>query len=687
VTPAATLGARAFRFTLRWTPGTSSLSAADVAELDTGVTAANGMRIVLAVYGTSGAAAPVDATGRDQYCAYVASALSRYQTIRDVVIWNEPNKRLFWNPQDNAPALYESLLARCYDALHASFPTVNVVGLALSSSGNDDTTSTSPGAFIRGVGTAYRASGRTGPLLDTVGFHPYPADASERPWEQHIGSKTIGEGDWNKLMYNLWLAFSGTGEPLPGSGAGLWYLEDGFQTTVPAAKASAYTGTENVATIPDGAGGEPDSPPPASTSPAPDQATQVLDAIRLAACQPYVGAFFNFLLADEPALTGWQSGALWADLTQKGSYAAFQQAISVSTSGSVDCGALKGGRPSGDFMPPSTPVGVTAAPQASPLAVTLSWSPSSDDSSGVVAYWIYRGGAKIGASTSPSWTDTSVSQTTTYSYAVRALDAAGNLGDSSATVAVTTPDATPPSTPANLSAQPSADGTAVALQWTGSSDNVGVAGYQVSRGGTALATVAGTSYNDSGLTPGTAYTYAVVAVDAAGNRSSAATATVTLPAPSSAGNPSPPSTAPPSTPLPTTASPPAASTASPAPVAEQQAAVLPAVVPPAVTVPAPAPLTPPAAVVRLVPTAPAALHAHVTRLPAGVRLTWRASREPGGKVAGYRIYRGGRLIATVRRTSFFDERRRPTGRAVYAVVAFDPAGSTSARSTITVARR
>ena len=102
-------------------------------------------------------------------------------------------------------------------------------------------------------------------------------------------------------MYNLWLAFDGTAQPMPGrGGARLWYLEVGFQTAVPAGKAGAYSGTENVATIPDWAGGEPESPPPAATSTAPDQATQVADAIRLAACQPHVGAFFNFLLADEP---------------------------------------------------------------------------------------------------------------------------------------------------------------------------------------------------------------------------------------------------------------------------------------------------------------------------------------------------------------------------------------------------
>src|SRR5262249_27791433 len=298
---------------------------------------------------------------------YVADALSRYPSIRDVVIWNEPNKRLFWNAagtgQADAPAQYEALLATCYDSLHASFPGVNVIGLALSSTGNDNATSTSPGAFIRGVGDAYRASGRAVPLLDTVGFHPYPLSSSERPWVQHIGEKTIAEGDWNKLMYNFWLAFNGTGQPLPGSGGvKIWYLEDGFQTTVPPAKAGAYTGSENVATIPDFTG-----------TPELDQATQVLDAVRRAACQPNVGAFFNFMLVDDPALTGWQSGAFWADGTAKGSLGAFQRASSEARVGTVDCGAVTGGTPSADFMPPSAPSTPTAPTPPAPPPLTPPW--------------------------------------------------------------------------------------------------------------------------------------------------------------------------------------------------------------------------------------------------------------------------------------------------------------------------
>jgi chitodextrinase len=79
-------------------------------------------------------------------------------------------------------------------------------------------------------------------------------------------------------------------------------------------------------------------------------------------------------------------------------------------------------------------------------------------------------------------------------------------------------DCTPPSTP-TLSLAGSTS-SSVSLSWTASTDNVGVTGYLVTRNGTTVATVTGTSYTDSSLAPG-AYRYTVVARDAAGNTSPA----------------------------------------------------------------------------------------------------------------------------------------------------------------------
>jgi mannan endo-1,4-beta-mannosidase len=91
-------------------------------------------------------------------------------------------------------------------------------------------------------------------------------------------------------------------------------------------------------------------------------------------------------------------------------------------------------------------------------------------------------------------------------------------------------DTSPPSTPGT----PTASGltaTGVTLAWAASTDNVGVTGYQVVSGETVLASPTGTSATLTGLTPSTAYTFAVYARDAAGNRSArSGTVAVTTPA-------------------------------------------------------------------------------------------------------------------------------------------------------------
>src|SRR5207245_2508577 len=101
-----------------------------------------------------------------------------------------------------------------------------------------------------------------------------------------------------------------------------------------------------------------------------------------------------------------------------------------------------------------------------------------------------------------------------------------------------TPDTTPPTAPSNLTAT-AASSSQINLAWTASTDDVGVAGYLVERcqgsgctGFAQVATVAGTTYNDTGLAAATGYSYRVRATDAAGNLSGYSnTASATTPAP------------------------------------------------------------------------------------------------------------------------------------------------------------
>jgi chitodextrinase len=84
----------------------------------------------------------------------------------------------------------------------------------------------------------------------------------------------------------------------------------------------------------------------------------------------------------------------------------------------------------------------------------------------------------------------------------------------------TNSDQTPPTAPADLTASAQAPNH-VALSWTASTDDVGVTGYRVSRNGTVVATITGTSYDDRSVLPNSSYDYTVAAIDAGGNVSPA----------------------------------------------------------------------------------------------------------------------------------------------------------------------
>lgn len=79
-------------------------------------------------------------------------------------------------------------------------------------------------------------------------------------------------------------------------------------------------------------------------------------------------------------------------------------------------------------------------------------------------------------------------------------------------------DTTPPSIPGGLTVMPLSP-TSLQLTWQASTDNLAVTGYQVSRDGIAGAPAPAMSLLVADLTPGTTYTFTIVAVDAAGNRS------------------------------------------------------------------------------------------------------------------------------------------------------------------------
>ncbi|WP_281322964.1 M4 family metallopeptidase [Flavobacterium aestivum] len=92
----------------------------------------------------------------------------------------------------------------------------------------------------------------------------------------------------------------------------------------------------------------------------------------------------------------------------------------------------------------------------------------------------------------------------------------GEVEDYTVNLATGTTDTQAPTAPTSLAAS-GTTATTTNLSWTASTDNVGVTGYDVYQGTTLKSTVTGTTYAVTGLTASTAYTFYVVAKDAAGN--------------------------------------------------------------------------------------------------------------------------------------------------------------------------
>ena len=176
-----------------------------------------------------------------------------------------------------------------------------------------------------------------------------------------------------------------------------------------------------------------------------------------------------------------------------------------------------------DNTAPSVPTGLSAS-AASSTSINLTWNASTDNVA-VTGYKIYRGGVQVGTSAINNYTNTGLTLGTAYSYTVAAYDAAGNVSAQTAAVSYTITDSTAPSIPTGINIT-SRTPTSIVFGWTASTDNIGVTGYKVYRGGVQIGTSTTTSYSDSGLTMASSYSYTVAAYDAAGNTSTQSVASL-----------------------------------------------------------------------------------------------------------------------------------------------------------------
>ena len=279
-----------------------------------------------------------------------------------------------------------------------------------------------------------------------------------------------------------------------------------------------------------------------------------------------------------------------------------------------------------DRLPPTTPLGA-AVKGATSTSVDLAWIASTDNV-GVAGYGIYVNGSLVATTVTTSFTLTGLSCGSSYTFAVDAYDKRGNRSEKATFTGSTgacppVADTQPPTPPGGFKAT-SATATSMTVAWTASTDNVGVAGYDVYNGSATAGTTPSTSYTVSGLSCGVTYTLAVDAYDKAGNHSSRAS----FAAPTSAC----------------------------------------------------APLLQPAGDTQA-PTVPGGLHV-TAATAASITVAWTASTDNVG-VTGYGLYRSGASTGSTSTTSAtFSGLACGTGYAL-AVDAYDAAGNRSTKASIT----
>jgi fibronectin type 3 domain-containing protein len=187
-----------------------------------------------------------------------------------------------------------------------------------------------------------------------------------------------------------------------------------------------------------------------------------------------------------------------------------------------------GATPAAPATPPAAPTGLQAA--GGNAQVSLTWTAST----GATSYHVKRtttsgsGYAQIAAPTAANFTDTTVTNGTTYFYVVSALNAIGESANSAQANATPVAPATPPAAPTGL--QATGGNAQVSLTWTAST---GATSYHVKRSTTSgsgyaqISAPTAANYTDTIVTNGTTYFYVVSALNAVGESANSAQATAT----------------------------------------------------------------------------------------------------------------------------------------------------------------
>jgi chitodextrinase len=166
-----------------------------------------------------------------------------------------------------------------------------------------------------------------------------------------------------------------------------------------------------------------------------------------------------------------------------------------------------------DSIAPTAPGGVTAH-STSASEIDLAWTAGADNRA-VAGYRITRAGAVIATTNASTFkfADTGLVDGTAYAYDIQTVDASGNVSPAVEVSATTDRIDRAPSAPGSLALALTA--TSAHLTWAPATDDAGVARYEVRRSGALIGTVTGLGFMDSGLAPGSTYTWSVRAIDTA----------------------------------------------------------------------------------------------------------------------------------------------------------------------------
>lgn len=184
-----------------------------------------------------------------------------------------------------------------------------------------------------------------------------------------------------------------------------------------------------------------------------------------------------------------------------------------------------------DTEAPDAPTAVRTA-DVTETTAHVAWEAALDNVA-TTGYNVYVNREKVNTElvTATEYDLTGLTPATDYSVEIEAVDAAGNVSEKSEAATFTTAkavDTEAPSVPTDVKAS-DVTKTGATVTWTASTDNEGVAGYNVYVNGTQVndTLVATTEYVLTGLTEGTEYTVEVEAVDTNNNVSAKAAATFT----------------------------------------------------------------------------------------------------------------------------------------------------------------